>query len=91
MNLIRIPKANLAALRRFVRKPIRGRVKVVAVFETQGRARTRPESDWKMGPDVKVVRHRVAGTDSDDMLKGEKPKALAASLAEELKRAFEGE
>jgi thioesterase domain-containing protein len=39
MNLMKVQRANIAALRRFVRKPIAGHVNVLAVFTTPRRAR----------------------------------------------------
>jgi hypothetical protein len=45
MNLMKGYRANVAAFRRFGRKPISGNVKVLAIFETPRRG-SRAAVDW---------------------------------------------
>jgi thioesterase domain-containing protein len=91
INLMKVYRANLAALRRFERKPISGNVKLLAIFETPRRAQSRRPFDWGSGPETKVVRQLVTGDNSGDMLNGENARVLATGLAEQLKQAFEPE
>ena len=88
MNLANVRRANKTALTRFERKPLLGRVKLLAIIETNRRA-GRTSDDWAAGSGGKVVRRVVTGNDSGDMLKGGNALVLAAELAEHLKRAFE--
>jgi hypothetical protein len=90
MNLMKVHRANVTAMHRFQRKPLSGRVKLLAIFETSRRA-ARATDDWIAGSGGKVIRSVVTGDDSGDMLKGENARELAVDLAEQLKRAFEPE
>jgi thioesterase domain-containing protein len=87
-NLTKVYRANVAALRRFERKPLPGNVNVLAIFETPRRAHARADVDWGFASATKVVRHIVAGDDSEDMLNGANARILAAVLAEQLRQAF---
>jgi len=88
LDVMKVRDANMTALQRFERKPFSRRVNLIAVFEPNHRA-PRPESDWETGSGSEVVRHVVAGDDSQHMLKGENARALAAGLEVPLKRALE--
>ena len=90
MNLMKVQRANVAALRRFVRKPIAGHVNVLAIFETPRRA-ARAGVEWGSVRRPRALRHIVAGDNSGDMLKGENARVLAAHVAEQLEQAFKPE
>jgi hypothetical protein len=55
MNLMKVQRANVAALRRFVRKPISGHVNVLAIFETPRRA-ARAGVEWGSGSATQALR-----------------------------------
>ena len=93
MNQAKVYRANLAALRGFERKPIDGRVRVLAIFQTARRATMRADTDadsW-MASGGELIRLAVVGRDSGDMLTGDNAKGLAVELARQLKKAFEGQ
>lgn len=90
MSLMKVQRANVAALRRFVRKPIAGRVNVLAIYETPRRA-ARAGVEWGSSSAATALRHVVAGDNSGDMLKDANARVLAAHVAEQLKQAFKPE
>ena len=84
---MKVQRANVTALRRFHRKPLAGRVRLLVLFETPTYA-ARAGADWSSGSGGQVFRHIVTGNDSGDMLKGDNARILAAGIAEQLRNAF---
>ena len=91
LHQIEVYGANLRALDRYRRKSLSGPLGSLEIFETERARETssfgRPIdwSDWWKGPTMK---HRVAGKDSGDMLRGDNARLLAARLAERLRMTF---
>ena len=81
--------ANMTALQRFERKPLSGRVNLIAIIEPDHSA-ARADRGWESGSGSEVVRHAVASDDSGDMPTGESGRVLAAALAAQIRRAFPG-
>jgi amino acid adenylation domain-containing protein len=100
LNQIEVYQANLRALNRYHRRPLRGCLKALNIFET-----TRPDNenahgelhpsveaaqfppepiDWNAVWSGPTQRHFVPGKDSGDMLTGKNVRIVAALLAQQL-------
>ena len=92
INQLEVYRANLLALDRYRRKPLSGRLRAVEIFETirRGSRREGEPSEWSALWEGKVIRHRVLGENSGDMLTGANARVLAALVAERLRVAREG-
>jgi amino acid adenylation domain-containing protein len=88
INQMRVHRANVAALQRYDRKPLTGRVNALVIFETPARASNPVQIDSSNRWQLDAIRIAVAGKDSGDMLSNENARILAAPLADELRKAL---
>jgi thioesterase domain-containing protein len=83
---LEVIKANVRALDRYNRKPLRGRLRAVEIFETSHPRNTAGWNfDWKTMWNGQPLRHRLPGKDSGEIMNAP---VLAAILAERLREVF---
>jgi thioesterase domain-containing protein len=85
LNQIEVYRANVAALNRYERKPLTGKLRAVEIFHTARHS----SSQWKILWSGSTVRHLMPGKDSGDLLTGSNVKTLAPLLAERLSQSLE--
>jgi hypothetical protein len=88
INQMRVHRANLAALQRYDRKPLTGRINALVIFETPARALNPAQTDSGNRWQLDAIRIAVTGKDSGDMLNSENARILAVPLADELRKAL---
>ena len=88
LNQIDVYQANLRALDRYHRLPLRGCLKALHIFETM-RPDNKNAHDWNGVWSGRTRRHLVPGKDSGDMLTGQNVRVVAALLAEQLALVLE--
>lgn len=86
MHQLEVYRANIMALDRYHRKPLKGLLRKLEIFQTQrlSNSQQQREPEWSALWGSKVIRHLVPGKDSGDMLAGDNAKTLAAVLAQRL-------
>ena len=91
LNQIEVYRANVLALDRYRRQPLNGRLRAFEVFETTrpGRVKARDRIDWPALWKGPIKYHEMPGKDSGDMLNAENVRVLGASLAQQLRLAFQ--
>ena len=91
LNQIEVYRANLLALDGYRRQPLNGRLRAFEVFETTrpGRVKAWDRIDWPALWKGPIKRHEMPGRDSGDMLNAENVRVLGASLAQQLRLAFQ--
>jgi hypothetical protein len=90
LHQLEVYRANILALDRYHRKPLKGRLRALEIFETARlrNSRLQEKLDWSVLWGGKPIRHPVSGKDSGDMVSPKNAHALAALLAERLREAF---
>ena len=88
LNQIDVYQANLRALDRYHRLPLRGCLKALHIFETM-QPHNKNAQDWNGVWSGRTRRHLVPGKDSGDMLTGKNVRVVAALLAEQLALVLE--
>jgi hypothetical protein len=90
LHQLEVYRANILALDRYHRKPLKGRLRALEIFETARlrNSRLQEKLDWSVLWGGKPIRRAVSGKDSGDMLSRRNAHALATLLAERLREAF---
>jgi amino acid adenylation domain-containing protein len=90
LHQLEVYRANILALDRYHRKPLKGRLRALEIFETARlrNSRLQEKLDWSVLWGGKPIRHAVSGKDSGDMVSRRNAHALATLLAERLREAF---
>jgi aspartate racemase len=90
---LEVYRANLAALDRYQRKPLSGRLGAVEVFHTARLSRRTGKDplNWDILWKGSTARHLLPGKDSGDLLTGGNVKILAALLAQRLAESRQGQ
>jgi amino acid adenylation domain-containing protein len=87
---LEVYRANHRASRLYALKPINGRLKAFEIFQSSHpRNNAISGVQWASLWQGAVVRHKVPGKDSGDMLSGENARVLAELLAERIRKAIE--
>ena len=84
-------EASKLAGRRYYRRPLKGRLRALEIFESAHPRNNSKEwtVDWKPFWNGDAIRHRVPGKDSGDMISGENTRVLASLLSARLRAAYE--
>src|SRR5262249_9130999 len=89
LNQIEGYQANIRAIALYERRPLKGRLRALEIFESTRprRSREREPVDWGGLWGGDIPRYRRPGKDSGDALRGENARIIATLLAERLKAA----
>jgi amino acid adenylation domain-containing protein len=91
LHQLEVYKANKLAHKRYRRKPLNGKVRVLEIFESTHPRNKRSSGgiDWQqLWTGGEPEKHSVPGKDSGDMMTGQNARVLAALLNERLRAAF---
>jgi hypothetical protein len=91
LHQIEVYHANLRALDRYLREPLSGPLASLEIFETERDCQINSFDqpiDWSDSWKGTIVKHRVAGNDSGDMLSGDNVRSLARLVAKRLRTIF---
>ncbi|MFN0301309.1 MAG: amino acid adenylation domain-containing protein [Burkholderiales bacterium] len=91
LNQREVYRANVRALDRYDRRPLRGKLGTLEILETARSGETTQirKIEWQSHWNGTIVRHPMPGKDSGDMITGANARIVAKFLSECMRRAFD--